>query len=72
MSLREAAEILTPKPTGIPCGVTKLAASLPDDDRQWLEGALESDARSSWIAEVLHAEGFDISQNMVSRHRRRG
>lgn len=71
MSLRETASTLAPKQTGFPCGVTKVSAQLNDDDRAWLLEALGSDAANSWISDVLKKEGWQVSQAIIARHRRK-
>lgn len=71
MSLRETASTIRQKPTGFPCGVTKLAAKLSDDDRTWLDEQLRNDdVTASWISSVLRADGHELSQAIVSRHKR--
>lgn len=70
MPLRETATIVPKKKTGFSCGVEKLNSKLADDDREWLSEQLRNDeVTAQWIADVLHAEGHEVSQGIISRHR---
>lgn len=72
MPLRETASTIQPKRTGFPCGVTKLAGRLSEDDREWLQEQIaNAEVSSAWISKVLLEEGHDLSQNVISRHKRK-
>lgn len=70
MPLRETAQTIPAKKPGFQCGVEKLKSKLDADDRAWLQEQLEDSEKShQWIADVLTADGKEISQGVVSRHR---
>ena len=70
MPLRETATTIPKKQAGYSCGVDKLKARLSEDDRAWLAEQLADDeVTAQWIADVLTADGNDISQGVVGRHR---
>ncbi len=53
------------------CSVAKVLALLDAKDREVLDAAMTNDAIThSAIAIVLTAEGHDIQQGTISRHRR--
>lgn len=70
MPLRETAQTIAPKKTGFACGVEKVKSKLDADDLAWLQEQLaDSEKSHQWIADVLIADGKEISQGVVARHR---
>jgi hypothetical protein len=71
MGLKEALEASQRNRPGYRCGVCKLLDELPADDAEALRSALEDPhVQGAQIARALHAEGIDVSQHSVQRHRR--
>lgn len=71
MGLKEALEAERAKKPGYRCSVCKLLDELPDDDAQALREALNTPlVQGAQISRALQAEGHDIKQNTVTRHRR--
>lgn len=60
-----------PEPPPVLCAVGRLLVSLPDDERDALQGALKNpEWTHSAIRRALDAEGYSMSHSTVSRHRR--
>ena len=58
------------RPRRATCGVTKVLGSLSDADRKVLEAALaDPDVTHAAIERVLAAEGIELPQGTVRRHR---
>ena len=58
------------RPRRAVCGVTKVLGSLSDADRKVLEAALaDPDVTHAAIERVLAAEGIELPQGTVRRHR---
>jgi hypothetical protein len=71
MGLKEALAASTRQRPGYRCGVCKLLDDLPKDDADALREALaDPQVQGAQIARALHAEGIDVSQHSVQRHRR--
>lgn len=71
MGLKDALEQSTRKRTGFRCSVCKLLDTVDAEDAEALREYLGNPAvQSSQIGRALQAEGHDISQHTVSRHRR--
>ena len=61
------------RPARAVCSIAKILESLDAKDRAVLDGALRNtDVTHAAIATVLCANGHDIRQSTVSRHRRNG
>lgn len=70
MPLRETANTIPQKRPGFSCGIEKALYKLQGDDHTWLVQQLANeDVTAQWISDVLRAEGHDVSQNVVARHR---
>lgn len=70
MPLRETANTIPQKRPGFSCGIEKALYKLEGDDHAWLVQQLANeDVTAQWISDVLRAEGHDVSQGVVARHR---
>lgn len=53
------------------CTVQKLALSMPEDDLVAFATALaDEDTTAAFLARVMRAEGYDIGESTIRRHRR--
>jgi hypothetical protein len=78
MSLAEKLKTVTPAPTGLPCGVSKLMESMNKTDKEALDDALfnyltQSGQRlsNSKIYQILTDEGYDVAVSSIAQHRRK-
>lgn len=55
---------------GPKCSMCRILVDLSDDERQAVEDAMASEMQSSAIYRALRAEGYEIRQATVGRHRR--
>lgn len=74
MSLAKKINLMKPSAPGLPCGISKILASLEKDDRDALELVMNTkpgkDAISNrQIHELLLSEGFDLAFASVRLHR---
>lgn len=71
MGLKEALEAAAQTRPGYRCTVCTLLDDLEPDEATLLRDALRDPlVKGSWIARALQAEGHEIKQNTVTRHRR--
>jgi hypothetical protein len=71
MSLADSLRDVSPAPRGPRCTMCQLTLALSDADSAALQQALDSPTYTNdMIARALQAEGHDIRQQSVSRHRR--
>lgn len=71
MGLKDALEAERRQRPGFRCAVCKLLVELDPDDAEALTDALrDPQVQGSQIARALMAEGHEIKQNTVTRHRR--
>lgn len=74
MNLAKKIDLMKPSAPGLPCGISKILASLEQDDKKALETVMETkpgkDAISNrQIHELLLSEGFDLAFASVRLHR---
>lgn len=71
MGLKDALDAQTRSRPGFRCAVCKLLDELTPDDADALRAALvDAQVQGSQIARALQSEGYEVSQNSVTRHRR--
>lgn len=70
MGLKDALAAARTQQRNRKCLTCRLLAVLDDDDRAALTEALASDMSSAAIARALLAEGHEVRDQSVSRHRR--
>lgn len=73
MALSDKAEAIDKAKPGPRCGIYQIRQTVSPSDNAWLDENLSPDSgrTSTWISEVLKADGHDISEFTVQRHRRR-
>lgn len=72
MSLKDALQAARDQRPASKCATCRLLASLDKDDRAALQEALDSDLPATVIARALLAEGYEVRDQSISRHRRKG
>jgi hypothetical protein len=71
MSLSARIASFEPAVVGGKCRVCETIKGLPEDERAALQGALEDKRISnSALSNILKAEGYEIGESTVRRHRR--
>jgi hypothetical protein len=71
VSLADSLRDVSPAPRGPRCTMCRIELALSDKDRAALMEALNSPTYTNdMIARALQAEGHDVRQQSVSRHRR--
>jgi hypothetical protein len=70
VSLSEAAQAVDSKQPGPKCGVYALRQKLSPEDLKVFDAWLHGDRTSTWISEVLKADGHTTSDFTIARHRR--
>lgn len=69
MSLASKAKEIRPRNILIGCGIARIMDRLTPTDLEWLQEQLLSEHTASWIGDVLRADGHDVSDLTVRRHR---
>jgi hypothetical protein len=74
VSLSARLKSMKPRESGLPCGVSMAIKEMDAEDAKTLEEVMFSVPRilsNSQLQEALVAEGYDVSSNSVSLHRRK-
>lgn len=75
MSLADKLKELQGSPPGLPCGISRIKTSMPEEDYVALETVLSVRYKSGGISnrkiqQLLISEGYDIAYSSITLHRR--
>jgi len=69
VSLREAAKAVEARKAGPKCSVQNYRSTLDPEDLKYLDTLLASDNASTYISDVIRADGGLVSDFSIRRHR---